>query len=303
MSNELHNELMSQGIDYEPEGSPEELEAAAAQEEPTGTEPAAEPEGTAPGEETPEGTAEAQTDSDAVDDEPMTNEQMRETIKKLNNQVNSMQRRLSKQARAGRAPIVPPEPLDESTAPKVEDFTTIEDFNKAYDNWSIDQRVAEGIRKATAGAVSQDAQAARAEFVRDTFSDGSTAYPDFQEVVGDATLPITVEMIDAINTELDSEVVNPEDMFYYLGKNRAEAAAMSRMAKPQLARAIAKIEARLELAKGAATKSTPKKEAAPKKTVTSASAPIKPTDSTVIVHKDPEKMSQAEYEAWRNGKS
>lgn len=303
MSNDLHNELLSHGEDYEPEGSPEELEAAA--QDQTGTGPAEEPTGTEPeGDATaPEGTAEADPGQGEVDDEPMTDAEMREHIKKLNNQVNSLQRRLGKNRRRQPA-IVAPEPLDESTAPKIESFGTIEEYETARQNWEIDQRVAQGIRKATAGTTDQDQQATRAEFVNDTFADGKAAYPDFMDVVGQQTLPITTEMIDTISHELDSQIVNPEDVFYYLGKNPAEAAALSRMSKPQLARAVTKIEARLEVAKAAAPQGkTASTQPGKKKTVSNAAPPIKPTDSTVIVHKDPDKMTQAEYEAWRMGKA
>lgn len=298
MSNELHNELQSQGEDYEPQGSPEELEALE-QEQPTGSAPAEEgPTGTAPaGESTEPVTVE-------VDDEPMTDEQMREHIRKLNNQVNSLQRRLTKNRRQ-QAPIVAPEPLDESNAPKIESFGTIEEYETARKNWEIDQRVVQGIRKATAGVTDQSIAAERAEFVKDVFSDGQTIYSDFQQVVGAETLPITNEIIDIVNSNLDSEIVGPVDVFYYLGKNPAETAALSRMSKPQLERAITKIEARLEVAKSSGGKipaASPQAKGAPAKTVSKASPPIKPTDSTVIVHKDPEKMNQKEYEAWRMGK-
>jgi hypothetical protein len=287
----MDNELMSQGIEGE-------LEQETDQEEPTGTEPAAEPEGTEPPEE-PEGTQEGGDPSASVDDEPMTTEQMAEQMRRLNNQVNSLQRRLSKQHAVARPAIAAPPPLDESTAPKVEDFDTIESYNHAHRTWEIDQRVSEGIRKATAGTSDTDVKAARADFAREAMENGKLAYQDFDKIVGSQTLPITVEMIDAIRTESDSEVVNPEDILYYLGKNPDETAAISRMSKSQVARQIAKIEARLEAVKGMGKTIPATPAGRPKKTVSDAPTPIKPTDSAVIIHKDPAKMSQKEYEAWR----
>jgi hypothetical protein len=291
----MENELLNQA------GAEEEFVEEDAGEI-TGTEPAAEPEGTEPTGE-PEGTGaeEEEPSQESVDDEPMTNDEMAKQMKRLNDQVNSLQRRLSKQRREARPIIRQPEPIDESTAPKIEDFSTIEDYNQAYRNWEIDARIADGIRKATAGTSDEEIKAARADFVKEAMEDGSIAYQDFEKIVGNQTLPITVEILDAIRTETDSETVKPVDILYYLGKNPNEAAAISRMSKPQIAKSIVKIEARLEAAikVGKGQAGPPPKKVG--KTITEASAPIKSTDSTVIIHKDPDRMTQAEYEAWRLG--
>jgi hypothetical protein len=63
------------------------------------------------------------------------------------------------------------------------------------------------------------------------------------------------------------------------------------MSKTQAARAIGKIEAKV--ATQLATPPTPRKK------VSNAPPPVKPTGSNNVVTKDPEKMTQSEYEQWR----
>ena len=259
----------------------------------TSTEPPAPVTSEAPQATAPEGTAK---EDEQQDIEPMTTAQMREAMqlieKKMHDQVQFAARRIQKElAKKG---IKVPDPMDEASAPKIESFETIEAYDKARGQWEIDQRVNEGIRKATQGAPDQEAKEARINFVTEVFTGGKEIYPDFEQVVKNPAAPITIDIIDAIK-EFESEKISPEDFFYYLGKNAAETVALSRMSPVQLGRAITKIETKLEAAKA----SSPARK--PIKTVSDAPPPIRPTDSTVIIHKDPAKMTQAEYEAWRMG--
>jgi len=294
------DEWQTQDSSFEPETSPEqtgiEPKPDAAEVTATGTpaQTSTEPPAPVSSEAEPQATApEGTPEGEQQDVEPMTTAQMREHMKKLEAQVNSLHRRLSKAPKATPA-IKPPDPMDEASAPKIESFETIEAYDKARGQWEIDQRVNEGIRKATQGAPDFEAKEARKEFVTETITGGKEIYPDFEQIVLQPTVPITHDMIDAIR-EVESEKVSPADFFYYLGKNTAEAAALSRMSPVQLGRAITKIETKLEAAKA----SSPARK--PIKTVSDAPPPIRPTDSTVIIHKDPAKMTQAEYEAWRMG--
>jgi hypothetical protein len=98
------------------------------------------------------------------------------------------------------------------------------------------------------------------------------------------TVPITPMVMEAL-----AETENPADIAYYLGKNQPKAVAISRMTPIAAARAIAQIEASLS--------GTPPQP--PTKKTTTAPPPIKPVGSSNTVTKDPEKMTQAEYEAYR----
>ena len=92
-------------------------------------------------------------------------------------------------------------------------------------------------------------------------------------------------MIAAILSELD----NPSDVAYYLARNRAEGLAISRLQPVAAVKAIARIES--EIAK---TLSTPGKGSS------NAPPPIKPLGSgESFQEKNPEKMTQREYERWR----
>ena len=99
------------------------------------------------------------------------------------------------------------------------------------------------------------------------------------------TVPITSMVMEAL-----AETENPADIAYYLGNNRTECIAISKMTPMAASRAIAKLETKL-----AGSAPAPK----PTKKTTSAPPPIKPVGSSNTVGKDPEKMTQAEYEAWR----
>ena len=125
--------------------------------------------------------------------------------------------------------------------------------------------------------------------LQEKISLGFVEYPDFEEVAMNEQVPITPMVMEAL-----AESENPHKIAYYLGKNRAEAIQISRMTPIQAARALARIE--MEIAKAGGGSPSPN----PQKTVTGAPPPIKPSGSTHVVSKDPDKMSQREYEEWRN---
>lgn len=108
-------------------------------------------------------------------------------------------------------------------------------------------------------------------------------YSDYAQVVGNANLPISPVMAEAI---MDSDV--GPDVAYYLGKNPALAARIANLNPVSQVRELGKIEAMV---------STPRQAAKP------AAAPVNPVGARSSGGaKDPLKMSMAEYIAWRNGK-
>jgi len=111
---------------------------------------------------------------------------------------------------------------------------------------------------------------------------GYEKYPDFEEVAKDQSVPITMVVRDIL---AESEI--PEDVAYYLGKNRTEAIKIARMTPFAAAKEIGRIE--MELKKNPVTPTQPKIPGAP--------PPIKPVGSSEnVVSKDPAKMTQAEWE-------
>jgi hypothetical protein len=108
-------------------------------------------------------------------------------------------------------------------------------------------------------------------------------YPDFAEVAGNPSLPITPAMAEAI---MDSD--HGPEVAYHLGKNPNEAARIARLNPVSQARELGRIEAIVSSARPA-TKT--------------ASAPVNPVGARAApVRKDPAKMSMSEYIAWRGGK-
>lgn len=116
---------------------------------------------------------------------------------------------------------------------------------------------------------------------------GFVEYPDFEEVAMNEMVPITPAVMEAL-----AECDNPHKVAYYLGKNRAEAIQISRMTPMQTARALARIEVEIE-------KAGPSNAPNQSNRITNAPPPIRPSGSSNVVGKDPEKMTQREYEDWR----
>lgn len=262
----------------------------------TATEPEQPPQATATGPEP--GGADEEPELD-----PKVKKHLDAIEKKYNAQLNAVHRRLSAMAKKGSIPI--PAPVDESKAPKMADFDTIESFEKARDDFEIDRRINAEIRKVAETAQAEAEKSTpekRQEFVATLWESGKSAYPDFESVLSDKTLPITTDIIDLVGEIGEADTVSPADIFYYLGKNKAELTAISNMTKPLAEKALTRIQGKIEALKvqaPLAAVAPPAQQAKPIKAVTTAPPPITPGDSTVIIHKDPNKMTQREYEEWR----
>lgn len=253
-------------------------------------------------------------------------EDLNKTVKKQENRQQYLQRKIDRQSKAEQEKS---EADDERKAfkaeldtkypePKEDDFDTIADFEDAKIQNRIDRGVAEGIFNADqVKKTAPKEEGTLKEQVTKTVDRGAEKYDDFMEVVFQEHIALTNEIIDAvINT--DDESVDPEDVFYYMGKHPTETKRISRMNPDQAGKAIDKIVSNLADAKkkagdtpattetsekvvsGDEDTQTPKTHPKSKiKDVSSASDPITPTDQTVVITKDPEKMNQAEYEKWR----
>jgi hypothetical protein len=112
------------------------------------------------------------------------------------------------------------------------------------------------------------------------------SYPDFDAIARDETVPITNDIVDAA-LELGTDAA--AGVFYYLGNNPDAARHISEMHPDQARRELAEI----------AQVVTGRHPNSRIKDVPDAPEPIRPTGDTVSISKDPEKMSQSEYEAWR----
>ena len=225
-----------------------------------------------PGEETP---------AEKVDAEPEPDSEILKKMEKMEKRIGFLQRKLDKKART------PAPEAEDLTAPKAEDFDTYNEYQDAL----VDFKVQKGIQDYEARTAHQGGDEDLQDFIDDMLENGRKRFNDFRDVAEPTTVPITKPMLQIMR---DAEFEFPEGVAYYLGRNIKEAQAISRMSPTQATRALTQIEAKVAA-------QTKRGGPAPKpiKKVSDAPPPVTPTGSTGIVSKDPEKMSQAEYEQWR----
>lgn len=175
--------------------------------------------------------------------------------------------------------------------PKVNDFEDYNDYLIAMAAHqsvaAFDKRQASEVEEEAAGhrsraeAIEREFSAAQTATWAEHAAEGRARYADFDKVVGDNSLPITADMVQAIiSSDLGA------DLAYYLGTHREEAARIANLEPLEAGRALGAIEARLSIPKPRTNSTTPEPI-----------TPVKP--KAAARHKDPEKMTFAEYSAWR----
>lgn len=176
-----------------------------------------------------------------------------------------------------------------TAAPKVADFDSHDEYEHAMQQHRIDEGVQRGLSKTAeqhATRFSQQAESAAAETYNQRVSEAVARIPDFVEVVSKAEMPISPALKEAL---MDSD--RGPELVYHLAKNPAEAERLSGMNVGQMNREIGRLETTL----GAKPAPTPP----PAARTTSAPAPIKPgSQASAPANTDPNKMDQAQFEAW-----
>lgn len=173
-------------------------------------------------------------------------------------------------------------------APKVDDFDSFD----AYEHAMQQHRIDEGVQRATAKTAeqqadrfTQQAQSAAAETYNQRVSEAVTRMPDFAEVVGKSTAPMSPALQEAL---MESD--KGPDLVYHLAKNPAEAERLNNMSVRQMDREIGRLESTI----GA------KAPAPPAARTTNAPPPVKPSaPAAAPFNEDPSKMTQTQYETWR----
>ena len=180
------------------------------------------------------------------------------------------------------APAPPVPVVDVGLPPKKESFDDYDKYVEALTDWKVAKKAkeweADQDRKSSEIATQNKIQG----LIQRLDSEGMKKYADFEDVARDPTLPITPVIRDVL-----AECEAPEDVAYYLGKNRQTAVQLSRMSPIQAARAVALIEQEIKTARANV----------PQPKITTAPPPINPLGSANTVIKDLEKMSQPEFEA------
>lgn len=174
--------------------------------------------------------------------------------------------------------------------PKEEDFSDPLEFAAAKAIWGAEQRVfkreANGAEEAATAAKREAAAFTAQESVviegswTTRLADARLKYGDFDAVALSDQVPVTRVMGDLIKTS----DVGP-DVAYFLGQHRALAEQIAEMNPMETARTIGRIEASLRLPKP--------------RTATNAPDPITPVNGGSNVGRNPDKMSFAEWKAWR----
>lgn len=167
----------------------------------------------------------------------------------------------------------------EPTEPKPNQFNDYESYIAALTDWKVDQKM-RGLHEQTLKQRQIDEQTSHASKMRENLIRAADKYEDFEEVVANPSLPITVAMRDAIG---ESDIAG--DVAYYLGTNAKEAERIAALSPIGQVKAILALEAKLK--------------APEKKLTTDAPEPITPNSNKGQVKKDPFKMTDAEYAKWR----
>lgn len=175
-----------------------------------------------------------------------------------------------KQARA--------QPVD-PTAPRLEDFSDVEEFRKAVEKHGFEKGQKEAEARRQYEARSQYTQKLTSSWEAKAEA-GAAKYEDFDEKVGELTpnMPMTHALMEADNAA---------DIAYYLATHMDEAKQIAGLSPAGQIRAIGRLEAKLE-----AQPPTPR-------TPSSAPAPITPVKGAATITKDPKDMTDAEFAKWR----
>lgn len=209
-------------------------------------------------------------------------------IQRLEDEVRRLSQRLEQPQQRGNGEPDRAQQAQPAAPPKRGDFATEEEYIDARVEYGTQQ----ALRKVGETHRKQTAEAEKSQTVK-TFKEKVEAardkFDDFDDVVGDLSLPITEAMTDAI---LESDI-GPE-ISYHLGTNPEECTRISELSPASQGREIGKLEAKLS--------EPPKPKTEPKPKATNAPEPIKPAAGAGGgggARKDPGKMSMPEYAKWR----
>lgn len=184
----------------------------------------------------------------------------------------------------------------ETAKPQADKFETWDAYYEALADWKVEQ----GVNKLVSEKLKErDTQAREATLRKEAASleaqykakaeEFAAKQPDFNEVINEYDGPLTPLMRAAL---VESEV-GPQ-VAYYIASNPAEGERLAQLGAVGLAKAIGRIEAKLE------GDEPPEKKPSPK--VTNAPPPIKPVNRTsTTASNDPysSETDHEDYKAWR----
>lgn len=261
---------------FDENGNP--IEPAPPQDPPVGDEPTDPPE---PADPEPANVAPADPAAELVKKENKTQKR----IDQITKEKHEARAEAEYWRKVATGEIVPPKQQEitqpvQTGKPQLENFETYEDYTEALTDWKIDQREADKQTKAEQRTIAEkrqtvaEANAARIEAAKETYDD-----------YDDVTANLSSIMVPQVTIEAMQESEVSADLFYYLGKNLAEAKRLQTLSIPAQLREIGKIEAKLE------------KKPAETKRISKAPTPINPTGANgeVVAKKDPADMTDEEW--------
>jgi hypothetical protein len=156
------------------------------------------------------------------------------------------------------------------------------DTDAEYEDAVVDYRIEQKVSKAVAKQLQKEQTEKTVETWEQRKNAAKKEMPDYDEVMQESTTRLSPAMEEAI---LSSE--NGAHLAYYLAKNPKKAAEIFKLSPSETGRMIGIIEATLK----------PQS----RKGVSGAPPPVNPVaGNRGVSTKDPEKMSMAEFAAWRN---
>ena len=179
---------------------------------------------------------------------------------------------------------VPQERTTQAGEPRLEQFDNLEDYVSAKAEWVADSKLNKAFSEREQKQTQQSEekrQRSLAEGWQKRLDAARSTLEDLDDVIESADVPLTQAMAESIMESDQGPAVA-----YYLARNPAEAEKLAGMTPSAVARAIGRIEAKLE-----SEASNKQKSSAPK--------PADPVGSRAAASKDPGRMSDEEYAKWR----
>lgn len=127
-----------------------------------------------------------------------------------------------------------------SGEPKPEQFKTYEEYLDKLTDWKVDQKLAK-MQEKSQQQRQMDEQQSYESKARDNLTKAADKFDDFEDVVTNPDLHITIPMRDTIG---ESEIAS--DIAYYLGTHIKEAADIAQLSPVQQVKAIDRIEQKLK---------------------------------------------------------
>ena len=128
---------------------------------------------------------------------------------------------------------------ERSGEPKPEQFKTYEEYLDKLTDWKVDKKLAD-MQEKSARKQQEESQQSYESKARDNLLKAADKYDDFEDVVTNPKMTITVAMRDALGeSDIGGEIA------YYLGQNLKEADAIAKMSPVAQIKAIDKLEQKL----------------------------------------------------------